>query len=216
MNDGNKALQLVNLIVDSAIDGLPRFKSSGELANDYLEDASYSSNDARVSSLINWEASKNFSTGFITGLGGLMTLPASVPSSILASWVIQARLAGAIAAIYGHDLHGDTVRTLVVASLLGDAFKEVLKESGVRYTIMYTSRAIMSIPNTLLLSINQKVGFILLSKFGNQGLINLFRFIPVAGGVFAGTLDASACKAVGLTAKSLFRRKSLLENLHLS
>jgi len=102
--DSSKALQLVNWIVDKAIDGVPPLSSAHDLAQEYLIDKSYPDHDERVGSLINWETSKNFTTGFITGLGGLLTLPIAVPSALGASWVIQARMVGAIAVIYGHDL----------------------------------------------------------------------------------------------------------------
>ena len=75
-----------------------------ELAAEYLADARYESNDERVDALIDRETIKNFATGFVTGVGGAITLPVSIPSALAASWVIQARMAGAIANVYGHDL----------------------------------------------------------------------------------------------------------------
>ena len=78
----SKALQLVNWIVDSAIDGVPPLSSASNLAQEYLIDRSYTDNDDRVASLINWETSKNFTTGFVTGLGGLLTLPVAVPARV--------------------------------------------------------------------------------------------------------------------------------------
>ncbi len=207
MSDESKALKLVNWVVDSAIDGVPTLKSAQDLAKEYLEDSGYESNDARVAALINWETSKNFTSGFITGLGGILTLPISIPSAMGASWVIQARMAGTIAAIYEHDLHSDRVRTLVLISLLGDACKEVLKEVGVKVTTKITERVIMSIPGKVLIEINKQVGFRLLTKAGEKGVINLIRCVPIVGGAVSGIFDASTCRAVGHTAKNLFHRE---------
>ena len=77
-----KALQVVQTIADSGIDGVGPLISAEELAQEYLNDSSYSGNDERVDALIRWETSKNFGSGFLTGLGGLITLPASVPAAL--------------------------------------------------------------------------------------------------------------------------------------
>lgn len=206
MEDESKALKLVNWIVDSATDGVPTMKSAKALAEEYLSDNGYDSNDSRAESLINWESSKNFTTGFITGLGGYLTLPISIPSALGASWFIQARMAGAIAMIYGHDIVNDRVRSFVLMSLLGDACKEVLKEVGLKLTTKVTEKILMSIPGRLLIEINKQVGFRLLTKAGEKGVINLIRGIPIAGGAVSGGVDAITCKGVGNTAIVIFRR----------
>jgi len=170
----SKALELVKWIVDKATQGVPPLLSSAEkLANEYLEDLSYKNNDERVNSLIRWESTKNFSSGFVTGLGGLLTLPVSIPAALGAAWIIQARMAGAIAIIYGHNIKEDRVRTLVILSILGDGVKEVLKEVGVKIGEKATEKVIMKIPGRILTEINKKVGFRLLTKAGEKGVINL-------------------------------------------
>jgi len=159
-----------------------------------------------VDSLIRWESSKNFGSGFVTGLGGLITLPVAVPAALGASWIVQARLCGTIARMYGHNLHDDRVRTLVLLSLIGDAGKEVLKRAGVNIGQKLTQTAIRGIPGRVLIEINKRVGFRLLTKAGERGAINIIRIVPVVGGAVAGSVDATMCYSVGKTAKSLFRR----------
>ena len=88
----SKALQLVRWILDQAIDGVPPLSSAGNLAEEYLIDISYESADERVVALIRWESVKNFTSGFLTGLGGVITLPVTVPAALGASWVLQAPL----------------------------------------------------------------------------------------------------------------------------
>jgi hypothetical protein len=142
----NQAVKLVKWIIDEAVDGIPPLSSAADLAQEYLIDKSYPSNEARTNALINWETAKNFTSGFITGLGGLITLPVAVPSALGASWIIQARMSGAIAVIYGYKLQEDRVRTLVLLSLLGDVGKEVLKEAGIKVGQKVTLKIINKIP----------------------------------------------------------------------
>ena len=204
-NDESKASQLVNWIVDSAIEGVPPLSSASDLAQEYLIDRSYTDSDDRVASLINWETSKNFTTGFVTGLGGLLTLPVAVPSALGASWIIQARMSGAIAIIDGHDLKEDRVRTLVLLSIIGDSAKEVLKQAGVKIGRKLTEKVVMQIPGKVLIEINKKVGFRLLTKAGEKGIINLIRVVPVVGGFVTGGFDAAACRTVGKVAHNIFK-----------
>lgn len=84
----SRALELLR----TGIDGQGAFKGSTALAEEYLADPRYATHDERIDSLVRWETTKNFTTGFATGLGGLVTLPLSVPASIGGAWVIQARM----------------------------------------------------------------------------------------------------------------------------
>jgi len=198
--------QVVQWITDKAISGVPPLSSAEDLATEYLIDTSYPCHDDRVWSLINWETTKNFTSGFVTGLGGLLTLPISIPSAFGASWIIQSRMAGAIARINGHSLESDRVRTLVLVSLLGDAGKEVLKQAGIKVAQKLTEKLIEQIPGRVLIEINKKVGFRLITKAGQTGIVNLMKGVPVLGGVVGGGVDAASCRIVGDTAHNIFRR----------
>ena len=204
-NDESKALRLVNWIIDRAIEGVPPLSSASDLAQEYLIDSSYINNDDRVAALVNWESSKNFTTGFITGLGGLLTLPVSVPSALGASWIIQARMSGAIAVIDGHNLKEDRVRTLILLSIVGDAAKEILKQAGVKIGRKLTEKVVMQVPGKVLIEINKKVGFRLLTKAGEKGVINLIKAVPVVGGLVAGGFDVAMCRTVGRVAHDIFK-----------
>lgn len=58
----------------------------------------------------------------------------------------------------------------------------------------------------MFIEIHKKVGFRLITKAGEKGIINMVKLVPLAGGLVSGTVDAASCMAVGKTAKHLFRR----------
>jgi hypothetical protein len=205
MTSDDKALNAARWIVQKSIEGIPPLTGCEQLAHEYLLDKEYPTNDDRVSSLINWETSKNFTTGFVTGLGGLLTLPIAVPSALAAGWVLQARMSGAIACIYGHSMKEDRVQTLVLLALLGNSAKEVLKQAGIKIGQKVTAKVIEKIPGRVLIEINQKVGFRLLTKAGEKGVINLSKAVPVVGGIVGGGFDAYSCRVVGRVAREIFR-----------
>ena len=197
---------MVNWLIAQALGGIPpALISSRNLADEYLNDTSYRDQEHRVRAMVNWESSKNFTSGFLTGIGGLLTLPVAVPAALGASWFVQARFSAAIAQIYDHDLTEDRVRTLVLLSLVGDGVKEVFKRAGIQIGTKVTQQVIAKIPGRLLIEINKQVGFRLLTKAGTTGVVNLIKWVPVVGGVIGGSIDGYACRKVGWAAQSLFQ-----------
>ena len=63
------------------------------------------------------------------------------------------------------------------------------------------------LPGTVLTKINQKLGFRFLTKFGQKGVINLVKVVPVAVGVVNGGLNLVETKAIGKRAMKVFLLK---------
>ena len=97
------------------------------------------------------------------------------------------------------------MRTLVLLSIVGDSVKEVLKQAGVKIGNKLTEKVIMQIPGKVLIEINKKIGFRLLTKAGEKGVINLIKAVPLVGGLVTGGFDAAACRTVGKVAHNLFK-----------
>ena len=199
---------LVDLLLERAIEGTGPLSGADSLASEYLSDHRYRDDDARVAALIRRETRKNFTSGFLTGLGGVVTFPVSIPAALGASWLIQARMAAAIAKIYGHDLASEQVRTRILLSLAGDVAKEAMKDLGLKVGDKLTQRAVDQIPGRALVEINKRIGARLAAKLGGQVVLKIPRAVPVLGGVVGGSLDAVVCRMVGRTANSLFRPPS--------
>jgi uncharacterized protein (DUF697 family) len=197
-------MKLLRQIGAFGIDGCMILSSAKQLANEYRHDIAYDDDEARIKSLIRWECSKTFAEGFVTGLGGLLTLPVAIPASLGASWIIQARLAATIAELYGHDCKEDRVRTLATLCLLGDGIKEVLKGVGIQVGNKLGGQLLKQIPGKIFIEINKKVGFRLITKAGEKGVINVIKLVPIIGGFVGGTIDLAATRTVGRVAKELF------------
>jgi hypothetical protein len=200
--DGN---QLVERLLRYGLGGHGRLEGSRAVAARYASDASFADDDARVRALIRSHTLMNFGTGFVTGLGGLVTLPVAVPAAMTASWVIHTRLSGAIATLHGHDIDDERVQTFVMLSLLGDSGKNVLRNAGITVANRIASRSVEAIPARLITEINKRIGMRLITKSGERGVVNLTKAVPVAGGVVGGGIDALYCNAVGRRAHAVFR-----------
>ena len=91
----------------------------------------------------------------------------------------------------------------------------ILKQTGIKITEKLTYKTIESISRESLKIINQKVGFRLLTKFGEKGIINLSKAVPIAGSVIAALFDGSFCYISGKTAKKLFQPKQSTLKIYL-
>ena len=199
------ASRLAGYLLDTGLGGLGPMSGAEALAAEYLDATRYRDADGRVAALVNREAAKNFTTGFVTGLGGFVTLPVAVPAALAASWVLQARMAGAIARIYGHDIASPRVRTKILLALAGDVAKVAMKDLGLKVEDKLTQHAVDQIPGRALVEVNKRIGTRLLAGVGQRVALRFPRAVPVFGGVVGGSLDAVVCRKVGATAKSLFR-----------
>jgi len=196
---------LATFLLDKGLAGFGPLSSAQQLAREYLANARYATDDQRIAALVRWESGKNFTSGFITGLGGVITFPVSIPAALGISWLIQARMAGAIACIYGHDLAAERVRTKILLSLAGDVAKDAMKDLGLKPGSAITQRAVDQVPGRALVEINKRIGAQLLAKAGQRVVLRFPRAVPVIGGVVGGALDAAVCRLVGRTARKLFR-----------
>jgi hypothetical protein len=201
------AQQVFNAVVDRGVEGLPPLVSSWELAVKYMSDRSLPSNDLRVDALIRRESTKNAFSTAVTNLGGVMTLPVAIPANIYASFAYQARLAAAVALIYGHDIRSHKVRVMVGLSLAGRKAVEVLKSLGVRFTVMLLERSAAQLSEKVLADIGAAVGIRILAQGGEQAAGLLLKTIPIASAVVCGAIDWNYCRAVGKVSRDIFRRK---------
>lgn len=187
---------------DKAVTGVAGLDSAKELAEKYL--AKEGELHEKCNSLINWQVTKAGGSGFVTNLGGPITLPVTIPANIGSVLFIQIRMVAAIAHMCGHDLRDDRVRTLVFMCLIGDSITDILKDVGIAIGTKVTTRVIEKISEKTIIEINKKVGFRLLTKFGEKGVINLSKAVPIVGGIIGGSIDAASTKIVGKVARDTF------------
>lgn len=198
--------QVSNLLVDlysKALDGIPGVsKSVEDLALDYF--GKHETREKAAKALINNQIAKCGTSGFLTGLCGAVTLPVTLPVNITNVLYVQIRMVAAIAWLGGFNIYSDQVQTMVYACLVGNSISNVMKQTGIKIGEKITTKTIEKIPGKVLTAINQKVGFRLVTKFGEKGAVNLVKLVPVAGGVIGGAFDVGSTKVIAANAYHLF------------
>lgn len=183
-----------NAGANSAIELAEKYKR--EYPNDKLKQAN---------ALIKWQVANGAAAGFVTGLGGLMTLPVTVPANLASVLYIQMRMISAIAIIGGYDPKDDKVKTFAFSCLAGNIVKDTLKEIGIETGKQFVLKNVIEkISEGVLTRINRAVGYGLLAKFGAKGAANLGKLVPLVGGLIGGAMDGVWVISVGKIAKSLF------------
>lgn len=199
-------MSILDTCYTKALDGIPKVsKPVAALAEDYLK--KHKNVQKAAQALINSQQVKSATSGFITSLGGLITLPVAVPANLTSVLYIQMRMVAAIAYMGGYDLQSDQVQTFVYACLLGNSLNDVLKGTGVKFGQKLATNSIQKISGETIVKINQKVGMRFITKFGEKGVINLGKAVPLVGGVIGGGADLFATTAIGYTAIKLFLEK---------
>ncbi len=205
--DLNTIQKVLDWAYDTAVQGLPGTSFAGlgtaeELAASYCKGPGTLS--SKVDALIFWHTTTALTTGFITGLGGIITLPVTLPANIAVVLLTQLRMITAIAHMGGYNLRDDQVRTLCYVCLCGSSAGDILKSAGIQAGTKVAQRAIERLPFAIIKQINQTVGFRLITKFGTTGVINLGKALPLVGGVVGGAFDGIGTSTIGHTARKTF------------
>lgn len=193
--NGNTMGQLLNYLYDRALAGVPKLESVEELADSYMSKGG--DLEEQIDSLIRWQKRKCGLSGFITGLPGITTAWAMIPANITSVLYMQIRMIAAIAYMCGNDLRDDRIKTMVLACLLGDSVKNVVQEAGVQVAERVSINVIKAMPRSVILAINKAVGFKLVTKFGEKGIINMGKLVPVVGGIIGALLDIFSTDKIG-------------------
>lgn len=187
--------KILDAIYDKSINGIEKVSPSIEdFAKNYLEKDNDPEKAAKK--MIKSQILKCTTSGFLSGLGGLITLPVTIPANISSVLYVQMRMIACCAYLAGFDTHSDQVQSLVYACLAGVSVNSLIKNVGIQFGQKFTIGLIKKIPGKALTKINQKVSFRFLTKFGEKGLINLHNVVPGIGGIIGGAFDFTETKEI--------------------
>jgi len=194
--------KILDWAYEKSLSGMGGVDSAIELGDNYLKQKG--TLDHQINSLIKWQVAKAGTSGFITGVGGLATMPFTLPANIASVIYLQIRMIAAIAYMGGHDIRDDKVKTLIYICMVGNGAKELLKNMGIKAGEKLITHLITDVSAKTILYVNQKVGYKLLTKFSEKGVSNLGKIVPVAGGLIGAGIDAASTRIVGKVAKKVF------------
>lgn len=144
--------------------------------------------------------------GFVTGLGGVLTLPITVPANLLATWRIQAILVIRMAYLFGADRDKEQLMRDVLLIMAGDAGKEALKTAGVMVGKHWTRKAVdQLITRQVMKQIWKVVPRTVITKAGEKSLLSFARMVPGVGGPVGFGFDWAYAQMIGRRAIAYYR-----------
>jgi len=203
-NPSEQSVAFLDKVYDIVVNGIPKVdKSIPELAAEYT--GRYGNGDKAIKEFVKVQVMKCTTTGFVTGLGGLLTLPVTIPADLASSLYVELRMLATIAYMRGYDIHEDKVKTLVYVCIVGNAAGDLLKQAGIKGINEIAAKKILpKISEELIKKINTAIGVRLLSKGGTKGIINVGRAIPLLGGIVGGVYNYAEVKLFAKKAMKFF------------
>lgn len=189
-------MKTLDYVYEKAVNGIPGLETAESMANDYIRKHQ---NNPKLSSkeLIRWQILKAGTAGFLSGIGGLFTLPVAIPANIASVLYIQTRMIAAIAVIGGYNVRDDRVKTLILMCLTGSSMSDIAKDFGIKVGAKFAETAIKNISGKTITKINQAVGFRFVTKFGTTGAVNIGKMVPLIGGILSGSFDSITTFTIG-------------------
>lgn len=206
LNSPEQVQALLDACYQAALDGIPKVSNSVDtLVDEYRGKSETTAEAARK--LISNQLIKCSTSGFLSGVGGALTLPvtvAAVSANIGSVIYMQMRMVAALAQMGGYDIHSDQVQTMVYVCLTGKAMSDILKSAGIKTSERLAVNVIKKLPGSVCTAINRRVGMRFVTKFGEKGVVNLGKMVPVVGGAVGGGFDFATTKMIGDNAYRMF------------
>ncbi len=136
--------------------------------------------------------------GFLTNIGGLVTMPVLVPTNIAGLALLQCRMVAAIAHLRGYDLEDKRVRNAILACLLGEErMLSMIKKKKLPGTPMALATAPVYDPSLDVLMANEVASEMITRIVGKRIAYTVGRRVPVVGGLVGAGTDGYSTWQIG-------------------
>jgi hypothetical protein len=197
---GTKSL---NILYNSAVNGIVGNGSHvSVMAKEYMN--KYGRTEDACKAMMRMQIRKCTTSGVLSGIGGIITLPITLPLNLSSVIYMQMRMIACIAYMAGYEVNSDQTQTLVLSCLMGVPISQFLKKTTVNISTKTATKLIGKIPGAVLMKINQMIGFRFITKFGTTGAINLGKSVPILGSIAGGCVDYCGTRTIANTAYNMF------------
>ena len=196
------ATRMIERLMDVGIDGTAPFDSARRVADVAM--AGHSGAERAIDALVRSHLKLAAAGGFVTSLGGFVTLPIALPANVFGFYVVATRLVAGIASIRGYDIGKPEVRSAVLLALVGADADDLLKKAGYASTGRLANLAVQRLPGPALMAVNKGIGFRLLSQVGKKSLTRFGKAVPLVGGVVGAGVDTFLLKRIADYARQEF------------
>ncbi|ROR89217.1 EcsC family protein [Nocardioides aurantiacus] len=196
-----RAPQLASGFVQQALDRAIRGAGpldGAAMAAEKALDAHRDDPDGAVSQLIEDHVRLAGAQGFVTNIGGLVTMTVAVPANIAGLALVQCRLVAAVAHLRGYDLADPRTRNAVLATLVGEEkLLSLVTQRKLPGTPMALATAPVHDPHLDVLVANEVASELMTRVAGKRLASTVGRRVPVVGGLVGAGTDGYATWRIG-------------------
>jgi hypothetical protein len=187
----------VQQALDRAIRGVGPLDGAAKAA-DKERDAQHGDVDKAIKQIIENHVRLAGAQGFLTNIGGLVTMPVAVPANIAGLALIQCRMVAAITHLRGYDLDDKRVRSGILASLLGEErMLAMIRKKKLPGTPMAVATAPVYDDHLSTVMANEVAGEMITRMAGKRIAFTVGRRVPVVGGIIGAGTDGFSTWQIG-------------------
>lgn len=161
-------------------------------------DAQHGDVDKAIRDLIEMHVRYAGAQGFVTNLGGLITVAVAIPANIAGLALIHCRMVAGIASLRGYDLDDPRVRNAILAVILGeDDVERLVKKRRLPAPPMALATAPRHDPELDRVVAGEVASELITRAAGKRLATTVGRRIPVVGGFVGLGIDGFATWQIG-------------------
>ena len=181
------ATKMIERLMDVGIDGRGRFASAQKVAEVAI--AEHPDVEGAIGATVRAHLLLGAVGGFVTGLGGFITMSVALPANVLEFYLVATRMVATIASIRGYDIRRPEVRSAILLALVGADSDDLLAKAGYAGSGRLANLAAQRLPGPALMALNKGVAFRLLTRVGRKSVTRFGRAVPLVGGVVGAGVD---------------------------
>ena len=187
----------VHRALDRAIRGVGPLDSAAMAAEKQLDEQK-GDVDKGIREVIENNVRMSGVQGFLTNIGGLVTMAVMVPANVSGLALLQCRMIAGIAHLRGYDLADKRTRNAIMACMLGEErMLALIKKKKLPGTPMALATAPVYDPHLSTVLANEVASELITKVAGIRLAVTVGRRVPVVGGLVGMSADAYATWRVG-------------------
>ena len=207
-SSGGAIDRMVDTVRDIGLDGKLTYSSAADVARKAQRGRARKRPEKAVRRIVRSHRRGVTVAGFLTGLGGAITLPVLLPTNVMEFYIQATRMVGAIAELRGYDVKDEEVRARVLAALVAEEQGEILDHVGLGPIAgAATKQVAKRLPKAQLSEVSKAIGVRLLKRFGLRSVRLFGKAIPGLGGVIGAFSDRRQLSKIAKSALKAFPQK---------
>lgn len=199
---GGATTRMIENLLDIGIDGRGPFDSAQRVAD--VARAERPGAEQAVDAIVRSHLKLGAAGGFVTSMGGFITMTISLPANVLEFYALATRMVASIASVRGYDIKQPEIRSAILLTLIDAEADDLLRKAGVVTTGRLSNLAVQRLPGPVLMVVNKAVAFRILATAGRTTFSHFGKLVPVVGGAVGAGLDMYLLKRIADSARHEF------------